>query len=64
MLLNGIYAQLILIGLTMLWFGFSSRRSNLDSIIKTVAIVLTLLGLYLGGVWVYPPVYGLSLIHI
>ena len=64
MLLNGIYAQLILIGLTMLWFGFSSRRSNLESIIKTFAIVLTLLGLYLGGVWVYPPVYGLVIIII
>ena len=64
MLLNGIYAQLILIWATILWFAFSSRRSKLESVIKTLSVMLTLLVLCLGGIWVYHPVYGLAVICI
>lgn len=64
MLLNGIYAQLILIVLTMFWFALSNHRSKLESFIKTFSIVLMLIGFWVGGIWVYPPVYGLAVIAI
>jgi hypothetical protein len=64
MLLNGIYAQLLLIGVSMSWFALSRRRSKLESFIKILSIVLMLLGLWLGGIWVYPPAYGLAVIAI
>ena len=64
MLLNGIYAQLGLILLILLWFALSNRRTNIESLVKVVSIALLLLGLWLGGVWVYPPSYGLVIISL
>ena len=62
MLLNGIYAQLILIGVTLLWFALSNRRTNVESFIKIGSVLALFFGLWVGGVWVYPPAYGLILI--
>ena len=64
MLLKAIYAQLIALCLTALWLAISKRRSQLDSFLKILTITLLLLGLWLGGVWVYPPLYGLIIIGL
>ena len=62
MLLNAIYFQLVLIVVTALWFSLSNRRHNIDSLLKIGGIVFLFLGLWIGGVWVYPPVSGLIII--
>ncbi len=64
MLLNGIYAQLFLIVAALLWFALSNRRTNAESFIKAGSIAVLLLGLWVGGVWLFPPSYGLILIAL
>lgn len=64
MLLTGIYVQLILIGVTLLWFALTNRRTNTESFIKIGGIAVLLLGLWMGGVWVYPPIHGLIIIAL
>ena len=60
MLLNAIVAQIVVLLITALWLALSNRRSSGDTTLKLVTIVCLFLGLYLGGVWVYPPSYGLA----
>ncbi len=62
MLLTAIYVQLIVLGLTLVWFGLSRRRSNRDLILKISAIFILILGLWLGSVWVYPPYWAVGVI--
>jgi len=62
MLINAIYLQLILIAVVILWFAFSKRRSYVESLIKVGSVSALFLGLWLGGVWVYPPLYVLVII--
>ena len=64
MLLQAINAQMAVLLLTALWLMLSKRRSPLDTFFKTSAIMVLFLGLWLGGVWFYPPVYGLFLIGL
>jgi len=64
MLLNGIYAQLALVTLSLFWFALSNRRTHTESFIKVLSILFLLIGLWVGGVWVYPPVYGLLVIAL
>ncbi|MBL4854725.1 MAG: M23 family metallopeptidase [Robiginitomaculum sp.] len=59
MLKQAIYAQLIILIVTLIWFAFSKRRSFIDSALKIFCITSLLAGLWLGGVWFYPPLYGL-----
>jgi len=59
MLLKAIYVQIIVLLLTAVWIAASKRRSQFDSVLKVFAIIVLFLGLWLGGVWVYPPLYGL-----
>jgi len=59
MLEYAIYAQLIILIATLIWFAFSKRRSFADSALKIFCIICLLAGLWLGGVWFYPPLYGL-----
>lgn len=59
MLITAIYAQLIVLGLVLVWFIFSKRRGFFDSVLKISTVTLLLIGLWLGGVWVYPPLWGL-----
>jgi len=59
MLKQAIYAQLIILIATLIWFGFSKRRSFVDSALKIFCIIGLLVSLWLGGVWFYPPLYGL-----
>lgn len=59
MLLQAIYAQIIVLGFTALWLAMSKRRSLFDSVIKIATVIVLLVGLWLGGVWVYPPLFGL-----
>ena len=61
MLLTGIYVQLLVLGLTFLWFASCKRRSNLDLMFKALSVSTLLLGLWLASVWVYPPYWGLGL---
>jgi len=62
MLLKAIYVQIIVLLLTALWLIISKRRSAPDSVLKIFAIVLLFLGLWFGGVWVYPPLHGLFIV--
>ena len=62
MLLTGIYVQLFVLSLTLLWFAISKRRNSLDLALKTIAIAILLMGLWLGSVWVYPPEWGLGVL--
>ncbi len=64
MLKQAIYAQLIILAITLLWFGFSKRRSFVDTVLKTSCVMSLFIGLWLGGVWFYPPLYALLVLAI
>ncbi|MEO0369227.1 MAG: M23 family metallopeptidase [Pseudomonadota bacterium] len=57
-MLEAIYLQIALLLLTLLWFAFSARRGGWDFFLKTLAVTVLLVGLLVGGVWVYPPYWG------
>lgn len=64
MLVKAIYIQLFILGVILIWFGLSQRRSNKDLSLKIIAITLLLIGFWLGGVWIYPPYWALGVIGI
>ena len=64
MLVQAIYAQIFVVCMTMFWLAFCHRRTPIDTCLKIFAIAVILVGLWLGGVWFYPPTYGLFILAI
>ena len=62
MLIKAIYIQICVVGLTLIWFALSRRRSDKDLGLKIIAIAIFLIALGLGSIWVYPPYWALALI--
>ena len=64
MLLKAIYLQVFLICFSLLWLWVSKRRGFVDTAFKMIAVVFLFTGLWVGGVWIYPPYSSLFIISI
>jgi len=60
-LTEAIVVQILVLFLILFWLRFPVRQTLIEIRIKTLITAALVLGLWLGGIWVYPPKYTLVL---